>query len=249
MAVQRSPKYPSLGLDAAVQAVKKIYDKERRAAVPQEVIGKALGYDSPSGKLSGPALSKIGSLRQFGLLEKVQGKLKISDLALDFVVHSPNDSAYQSAARKAFQNPPLFAELLRECKGASDDALRAHLVKAGFSEEATAKIIRAFRDSIAFAKLDGEDYNDDEVEIEQEDVSDDEPEKKRPPERDRRNQPQQGGDGVAYSWPLGGGNKVELGFASEPTRAQLDVMLAQLQIMRDVAPSESDKSQPERDEG
>jgi hypothetical protein len=44
---------------------------------------------------------------------------------------------------------------------------------------------------------------------------------------------------VAYSWPLGGGNKVELGFTSEPTQAQLDVMLAQLQIMRQVAPTES----------
>jgi hypothetical protein len=50
---------------------------------------------------------------------------------------------------------------------------------------------------------------------------------------------------VAYSWPLGGGNKVELGFANEPTQAQLDVMLAQLQIMRNVAPVKAIESEPE----
>ncbi len=53
---------------------------------------------------------------------------------------------------------------------------------------------------------------------------------------------------MAYSWPLGGGNKVELGFSNEPTQAQLDVMLAQLQIMRNVAPSEATKSEPEGEE-
>ena len=42
---------------------------------------------------------------------------------------------------------------------------------------------------------------------------------------------------MGYSWRLGGSNKVELGFASEPTQAQLDLMMAQLQIMRNVAPA------------
>jgi hypothetical protein len=41
---------------------------------------------------------------------------------------------------------------------------------------------------------------------------------------------------VTYSWPLGGGTKVEVTFTSEPSKAQLDVMMAQLKIMRDVEP-------------
>jgi hypothetical protein len=52
---------------------------------------------------------------------------------------------------------------------------------------------------------------------------------------------------VAYSWPLGGGNKVDSGFKDEPTRAQLDAMLAQLQIMRNVAPIEAAKDEAEGD--
>jgi hypothetical protein len=44
---------------------------------------------------------------------------------------------------------------------------------------------------------------------------------------------------VVYSWLLGGGNKVHLGFKDEPTQAQLGVMLAQLQIMRQVAPTDA----------
>jgi hypothetical protein len=43
---------------------------------------------------------------------------------------------------------------------------------------------------------------------------------------------------VAYSWPLGGGAKVEVFFTAEPTQAQLDAMIAQLRIMRDIAPAE-----------
>lgn len=41
---------------------------------------------------------------------------------------------------------------------------------------------------------------------------------------------------VTYSWPLGGGTKVDVTFTSEPTKAQLDVMMAQLKIMRDAEP-------------
>ncbi|MGA7571197.1 MAG: hypothetical protein WBG27_06685 [Candidatus Aquilonibacter sp.] len=41
---------------------------------------------------------------------------------------------------------------------------------------------------------------------------------------------------MTYSWPLGGGAKVEVIFTSEPTKAQLDVMMAQLKIMRDAEP-------------
>ena len=200
------------------------------------MIGKALGYSSE--KLSGPAASRIGSLRQYGLIEKApQGRLRVSDLALDLLLHGPESDVFRAAARKAALTPPLFADLQKEYAEASPDAIRAHLIKADFSEEATAKIITAFRDTMSFAKLNSESYNEPD---DNEDVGDEElevrDEKRTTP--DRQSQRTKEVQSVAYSWPLGGGNKVELGFATEPTQAQLDVMLAQLQIMRQVAPTQ-----------
>jgi hypothetical protein len=42
---------------------------------------------------------------------------------------------------------------------------------------------------------------------------------------------------VTYTWPLGGGAKAEVIFTSEPTQAQLDALIAQLKIMRDIEPT------------
>ena len=98
MAKQRSPNYPGVSLDDAVQYIRQLYAKERKGAVPVAIVAKALGYEMPSGKLSGNALTKIAALRQYGLVEKTGvGKLRISDLGLDFVLRGPDDKEYQAA--------------------------------------------------------------------------------------------------------------------------------------------------------
>ena len=158
MAKERSPNYPGFGLETAVQYVQQIYDKERRSAVPVDVAAKALGYASPSG----PALTKIASLRQYGLVDKAgAGRLKVSDLALDFILHASGDSEYQKAARTAAMTPPLFQQLFKEYADGSNDAMNAHLVKTlKFSPEGSARVIKAYRDTVSFAKLVPGSYND-----------------------------------------------------------------------------------------
>ncbi len=61
----RSPNYPAIGLDEAIKAVEVVWSKEKRTAVPIEVLGKAMGYKS----VSGPVRTKTAALRKFGLLE------------------------------------------------------------------------------------------------------------------------------------------------------------------------------------
>jgi hypothetical protein len=248
---ERSPNYPALSLGAAIEAVKKVYEKERRTPVSTELIGQAMGHP----KLSGSALTKIGALRQYGLLENVgRGKAKVSDDALTILLRKPEDREYAEALRHLALKPELFSDLYKGFEGASDDALRYHLVRERqFSEEGAGRVIKAYRDTIAFAKLAADRYNDS-----QDDASDDDDE-----HPTRETDAQSGASrssrfaireqkrevDVAYSWPLGNGNKAELGFVSEPTQAQLDVLLAQLQIMRQVAPTEAAKNEPEGDEG
>jgi hypothetical protein len=239
---ERSPNYPGYSLDQAVQMLRDLYNSEHRTAVSAEVAARALGHAgvSEKGRLSGPALAKLAVLRQFGLTVPAdKGKIKVADSALDFVLHGPGEPEYQAAAQKAALTPPIFGELYPEYAKASDNALRAHLIKERkFSDEGANRLIKSFRDTIAFAKLDGTSYPDSKGGSEI---------REKPPKppggaglRVDQKPPSPREDGVAYSWPLGDGNKVELAFSAEPTQKQLDVMMAQLRIMRDVAPAMSD---------
>jgi hypothetical protein len=159
---ERSPNYPSLNLEDAVQLFKTLYDAERRQAVSIEVAAKALGHTpSANGRLSGPAVSKLASLRQYGLIEDAgRGKVKVSEQALDLKLHDPGEPEFERAAKIAALKPSLFAELHADYGEASDNALRDHLFKERkFSEDGAARVIRAYRDTVSFAKLGTESYN------------------------------------------------------------------------------------------
>jgi hypothetical protein len=246
---ERSPNYPSLSLDAAVQAVRQVYEKERRSVVPVLSVAKALGHDS----LSGPALSKVAALRQYGLLEDVgHGKVKVSDNAMPLLLRKPGDPEYEQALREAALRPPLFRELFESYADSSDDTLRYHLITdRRFSEEGTRRVMRAFRHTVAIAKLGDESYNNPSIGSESAAVDDDKRESRfeTTPTARKSQAPLEAGK-VAYSWPLGDGNTVQLTFNTEPTQKNIEILLAQLKIVREIAPAQAPpKSEPEREHG
>jgi hypothetical protein len=151
-----------MGLSLAVELLIAFYEKEHKLAVSAEVAARALGHAgvSESGRLSGPALAKLAALRQYGLIENVsKGKVRISDLGLDFTLHTSAEPEFLNAARVAALTPPLFSELYPEYVRASGNAFRAHLIKERrFSEDGAGRVIKAFRDTISFAKLDDGSY-------------------------------------------------------------------------------------------
>jgi hypothetical protein len=154
---KRSPKYPSVGLREAVDLIQKLWGKEKRTSVPPEVIATAWGYKG----ISGPVRSKIGSVRQYGLLEKDSNGLHLSDLAMDIVAHPQNSKEHLDALQKAALNPELFSRVYSSHKEASDEALRAYLIKhEGFNERAMRNFILAYRDAFSLAKLDLESHTE-----------------------------------------------------------------------------------------
>jgi hypothetical protein len=48
-AKERSPNYPSIGLPSAIDLARKLWNAEKRTAVPPEIAARALGYNSLSG--------------------------------------------------------------------------------------------------------------------------------------------------------------------------------------------------------
>jgi hypothetical protein len=145
MARSRSPEYPAIGLGEAIEKVKSIYEKDYQNKLSKEVIASHLGYKG----LSGASLPILSALNKYGLLEGRGNETRVSDLALNIVVHDPGAPERMVAINNASTNPDLFLELFRKFpKGkASDSAIRGHLLLKKFIPSAADTAIRAFRET------------------------------------------------------------------------------------------------------
>ena len=184
MPTPRSPRYPSISLDEAVSLAQKLWDREKKTPVSPAVVANAWSYKG----LSGAVRSKIGSLRQFGLLDATRDGVKVSDLAIEILVQPKGSDNQRRALLEAALKPSLFSEVYSTHKDASDEALRAHLItKKGFNVQAAKQFVSSFRDTLAIVSglqlpySDGES-SDDGVDLESE-TSRDPVRKPLPPEQ------------------------------------------------------------------
>src|SRR5258708_445820 len=110
MAKVRSPNYPSTPLGTALESIRKAYMLEHRNKMSRDTLAKHLGYTT----LNGRALSKIGAVRAYGLLEGSGDELRISDdavIGLAAPIGSPEKSA---ALSRLAVRPALFQELRKQ---------------------------------------------------------------------------------------------------------------------------------------
>jgi len=146
MARTRSPNYPYIGLPAAIERVRKIYDKEHRNRMSRDVVAKHLGF----GSLNGVSLSVISALGKFGLLESVDNDSQVSNDALTILVDPPDSEERAQAIRRAALKPELFTELNKHFGGTvpSDVNLLAYLQKHGFTANAASLAAKSFRETM-----------------------------------------------------------------------------------------------------
>jgi hypothetical protein len=114
--------------------------------VPPEIVAKHLGFAS----LSGPARSRLGTLKQYGLIEG-RGKVAVSSLAKQII--APRDPDERKAGlREAALTPGLFQSTYSTHPHASDEALTSYLVRElSFSHSGAKSFIVAYRDTLAYA--------------------------------------------------------------------------------------------------
>lgn len=225
----RSPNYPGFRLEAALEFARQIYNSDGRTAAPLSVVAKALGYTSVSGNVRG----KVASLRQYGLVDDVQMKIRVSDRALRLIKLDPSDPEFIRLLQQAALQPALFSELYNDMPEASDNSLEVFLeTEKRFSREGAKRVINAYRETLKFAQL---SHSSSEVALlPAPEIGDEQPLRNRPLVQWHR--PLDPSPSVRYSWPLGDGNKVDLAFVFEPTQSNIDALLDQLQIMRRLAP-------------
>lgn len=160
MATHRSPNYPAHGLSETIEMVRRIYEKEKRSQSSGEIVAKALGYSS----LSGNARVKIGSLKQYGLLEGDERKgMRVTNLAMQLLYPS-SDAERSDALKTAAIRPALFQNIYTEKRGASDESIVNYLVsKLDFSPNGAAQAVESYRDAMSVSGLENFGYNEQET--------------------------------------------------------------------------------------
>lgn len=156
----RSPNYPFIDLEEALQRARALYENEKTHPTGTQVASRHWGYKSAN---TGGGLI-IAALRAYGLLDtrgsRDQRKVWITDsgrkLILDqrSVDHPKKIKALQEAALK----PKIHAELWERWGGElpSDESIWHYLVMdRGFNESKANRFIEEYKNTLTFARLTG----------------------------------------------------------------------------------------------
>lgn len=158
MARTRSPAYPGISLDKAIDRAEELWAKDRANEASSDNILKHWGYRSKSGA----ALVTLAALGHFGLLEydgaKAERKGRLSDLAQRIILDKREGSAERAEAiREAALHPPVHREVWERYGRSglpSDETLEWTLIREmGFTTTGAKEFIKQFHRTIAYAGL------------------------------------------------------------------------------------------------
>ncbi|POM21877.1 Uncharacterised protein [Burkholderia cepacia] len=146
---ERSPNFPFIALDPAVQRAQVIYSHERRSSAPISAIARHWGYSESSSGFK----QTLGAVKSYGLLVEEAGPsgkmVRLSDLALRILLDVRPDSPERDEhLKKAALRPPVASEVfMRWPEGLPSDHTLTHFLifERGFSEDTAnraAKILR-----------------------------------------------------------------------------------------------------------
>jgi hypothetical protein len=155
--LHRSPNYPAFGLAEAIEKLRLIYKQEKRAVTTGEVVMTQMGH-----KPDGRGYRALSALKQYGLLEEIDGKYRVSDRGFT-VLHVPEGSPEKAEALKqAALGPALFRELVKNYGDElpSDVTLKSYLLlEKHFNPIWVDQFIRIFRGTFELAKMPSGGYN------------------------------------------------------------------------------------------
>lgn len=156
MAKVKSPNYPKISLAEALALARKAFDKDNRNKMSQGALAKHLGHSS----LSGPALTKIGAIRAYGLIEGAGDELRVSDDAVTAMM-APEGSPELTVALGALAaKPKLFQEIRAEFPTPpSAENLKFWLVKRKFAPDAAETATKSYLATLRLVAGDSTEYN------------------------------------------------------------------------------------------
>jgi len=147
----RSPSYPVIPLDEAIERIATIFQHDKRAFTTNEALLSNLGYRK--GGLAGRIIS---ALRQYGLLEEQDSKFRVSESAFHIVSLPEEDPVRIDLIRNAALLPALIQKTVELYEGElpSDATLKSHLIRnENFNPDRVNQFIRVLRRTLEFAKI------------------------------------------------------------------------------------------------
>lgn len=155
----RSPSYPGIGLEAALQRAQELYDYQGRNPAAVDVVLQRWGYKPRSGG----GMVVLAALKKFGLVDDEGSgdtrRAKLSRRALSILLDERTDSPErQEAIRTAALEPAIHRELWERYEGTlpTDEALATYLrLERKFTDSAVREFVPQFRQTLAFAGLTG----------------------------------------------------------------------------------------------
>jgi hypothetical protein len=136
---------------------KRVYDGQHTHAGAREVVASHLGYES----LNGTSLTWIATLISYGLLENVEGGLRVTEDAVTVIELPKGEPERVEAVRRLAFTPKLFSELRQEFgdKLPNDVNLRHSLIKKKFLPKAADEASRVYRETLEFVTDEMKEYN------------------------------------------------------------------------------------------
>lgn len=144
----RSPSYPSLSLEAAIDKVRDVQTNYRTSSVDRETLARAMGYTG----LSGASLQALASLTAYGLLEKQgKGEARVTDLAMRILFAESADEL-MVAKRQAAASPTVFSQIAEKFDGhvPNKEGIVSFLRRNGFTENAAETAAQTYVESMNF---------------------------------------------------------------------------------------------------
>lgn len=152
----RSPSYPGIDLERALEFARTLYRHEREHAAPVSAILSHWNYKpkSGTGNVALAALKKYGLLDDEGSGDERTAKL--TQLALDIIIDDrPSSPDRDRLIQRAALEPRFFEEAWDHWDGhlPSDANMAFWLRKRHFTENGAVEFIRVFRSTVEFANL------------------------------------------------------------------------------------------------
>lgn len=151
MARMRSPNYPAIPLGQAIDFIAQIYKADRTNIIDKAVAAKHMGYSG----LTGRTLKLLGSLSQYGLLEKAgKEKVRVTPTAVS-ILHGLTNDEKIAALSKAAGSPPLFRRIRDNFDDPSVQTITSFLMQEGFTDTAIAPVLKSYSETNAFLAAHG----------------------------------------------------------------------------------------------
>lgn len=155
--VGRSPAYPYINVQKALEKTKALYEQEGDYPAPLSSATAAWDY---SAKSSG-ARQTLATLKYYGLIEVLGDgdtrKVKVSDIARRILLDQrEDDTEKKQLIRKVALNPTAHKTLYEQYSSglASDGSVTHFLVfEAGFNQAAATELLAEFKETARFAGL------------------------------------------------------------------------------------------------